>query len=188
MTVYFIDLCRSGEMADAPDSKSGVFTDVWVQVPPSAPASSFHRWNHFLTPSFFRRFLVLFWCFFEINGNILACLPFRHFGRKAELQPFSGDGYQWYEFISAWSFIETPPFLPGKPYCRFLQIQRRKKVGKYLDKRTWHRKNDAWGGGHRKTLKRERQRAPEKCSYIRSCWKNILQRTFSPHRNSSIST
>ena len=29
---------RSGGMADAADSKSVVFTDVWVQVPPSAPA------------------------------------------------------------------------------------------------------------------------------------------------------
>ena len=30
-------ICRSGEMADASDSKSDVGDNVWVRVPPSAP-------------------------------------------------------------------------------------------------------------------------------------------------------
>ena len=31
---------RSGEMADAADSKSAAFTGVWVQVPPPAPSKT----------------------------------------------------------------------------------------------------------------------------------------------------
>lgn len=34
---------RSGEMADALDSKSGVLTGVWVRLPPSAPLAVFIR-------------------------------------------------------------------------------------------------------------------------------------------------
>ena len=33
--MYSGNVSRSGGMADAPDSKSGVLTGVWVQVPPS---------------------------------------------------------------------------------------------------------------------------------------------------------
>ncbi len=38
--LLIIPPCRSGGMADAPDSKSGRGNPVWVQVPPPAPSFS----------------------------------------------------------------------------------------------------------------------------------------------------
>ena len=37
--LLIIPPCRSGGMADAPDSKSGRGNPVWVQVPPPAPTN-----------------------------------------------------------------------------------------------------------------------------------------------------
>ena len=36
--------CRSGEMADTLDSKSGALASVWVQVPPSVPTVINYRY------------------------------------------------------------------------------------------------------------------------------------------------